>query len=546
MYSPDSSPTLPLSCRGLLVEGGAFNLITSPDLVTDGVKVTDASSWVLYDSGELGRVPTWRAALGPGGVIEISIPVSFSGDDLNLTASCYCWSMPRRASSILVEIETSGNSIRHTFRTDEPAQRFHVSLPTPEGSCHALVRYVIRNTESVDCIANLAFPSVERSAFASSPVHPGEQRSPELMDINDGSIFGGAASGAMFLTFFPLLDSHKWNTKKDGCVIGGLSNDSSFGIEVFISGSTGKLGLSIADGDVRRRIELDNRPMADCICGIALLWNGPQLELMVDGNPTAKIDDLRRDLRDLAKVRIGNHPADCMKPAHIVVRRIQSFRVRLEQWEAQAVFAELEPERYRHYTPILNRLLEANIKRWPSDLLGLLMKIPTRWQSLPPLWASNPSDEGVFRDDVANMIGLLSWTASPESKCIDGRTDLLAVDNQGRRIRLEFKIWGRNDYADVPLKPMKYMTEDEDVCVVIMLNKNKSTIDREYVRNVIAGPTNCQRHIEVPFGDSAGPFHFISEHEVSGRRIHVFHIVFNLHKPVNRSTIIQTLGGDAN
>ena len=133
------------------------------------------------------------------------------------------------------------------------------------------------------------------------------------------------------------------------------------------------------------------------------------------------------------------------------------------------------------------------------------------------------------------------FIASPEVKCADGRTDLLVVCDQAQRVRIEFKIWGRHDYAIVPLKPIKYMTDDESCGIVVMLNNSKSSIDRKYVHNVLVGSTNCRLHVELPFSDGSGPFHFTSEHEVSGRRVHILHIVYNLKKPAARASLIQQI-----
>lgn len=168
--------------------------------------------------------------------------------------------------------------------------------------------------------------------------------------------------------------------------------------------------------------------------------------------------------------------------------------------------------------------------------------MPGRWQTLPPVWAADKSaDEGIFRDDVANLLEMQGFIASPEVKCADGRTDLLVVCDQAQRVRVEFKIWGRHDYAKVPLKPIKYMTDDESCGIVVMLNNTKSSIDKKYVRNVLIGPTDCRLHVELPFSDGSGPFHFTSEHEVSGRRFHILHIVFNLKKPAARASLIQQI-----
>jgi hypothetical protein len=115
-----------------------------------------------------------------------------------------------------------------------------------------------------------------------------------------------------------------------------------------------------------------------------------------------------------------------------------------------------------------------------------------------------------------------------------GRTDGLVITQDGRTVRLEFKIWGRHDYADVPNKPLKYMTEDEQVGVVVMMNANKATIDRTYVKNVLQRD-DCTWHVENPYSEYTGVFHFVSAHLIGTKTILMLHIVFNLFAPYQRA-----------
>ena len=533
-------------CMGLLVEGGATNLIASAELVSREFVKAYPESWKLLYSSDLGDGPCWQVVIPPGGLIDIAIPISFESGTPALTSSCFCWSSPEGAT-LVIAIEVPGNSVQRTFRTVEPRQRVKVSLPIPQTSCQALTRYSISNPTLSECTAHLAFPCVERGAFASSPVPPGGYRSPELLDLNDSHVFFDASGiGAVFLTFFPLLDYHEWNAENDGCIFGAYSADGESGIELFIGASSGKLGLAVTEKFLRKRIESHVRPAKDTICGVAALWDGSRVELVVDGNLIAYENEANVEFTKIVKTRIGNHPLDDRCPSNIVVRSLRGFNVKVAPWEIHAVFAELEPERYWYFTPILDRLLESNASHFPRDLVCTLLKVPGRWQSLPPVWAVKDSaDEGIFRDDVANMLEMVGFIASPEVKCADGRTDLLVVCDQAQRVRIEFKIWGRHDYAIVPLKPIKYMTDDESCGIVVMLNNSKSSIDRKYVHNVLVGPTNCRLHVELPFSDGSGPFHFTSEHEVSGRRVHILHIVFNLKKPAARASLIQQIEANA-
>lgn len=532
-----------LPCRGLLIEGGTTNLISSADLVAETLRAAYPDTYELRLESELGSVLSWQVTLPAGGSVEILIPITFALGAAALTSSCFCWSTPRGVS-LRLALGVPGHSIERTFKTQEPAERFKLSMPIPTYSNKAQAAFAIINYSDIEHKVNMAFPCVERGAFASTPVLPGDYRAPELVDINDPKgLFFSSDFGTIFITFYPLLEYFEWNAENDGFLFGAYSEDGQNGFDLFLSASSGRLGLGLTEAGVRRRIESHVRPSKDTICGVALAWEGGRFELIADGNLVAHTDNVTVNVQQLNKVRLGNHPLNERCPANITLRTIKSFCVRMASWEIYAIFAELEPERYWYYMPILDRLLESGSQNWPSDLVSALLRIPGRWQSLPPLWSAEDSlDEGVFRDDVANILEFSGFGAAPEVRCSDGRTDLLVISPQGRRIRIEFKIWGRHDYAEIPIKPIKYMTDEELSGIVIMLNNNKASIDRDYVRNVLVGPTDCRRHVENPFSDINSPFHFTSEHELCGRRVYILHIVFNLKKPAARAGLMEQLG----
>lgn len=94
---------------------------------------------------------------------------------------------------------------------------------------------------------------------------------------------------------------------------------------------------------------------------------------------------------------------------------------------------------------------------------------------------------------------------------------------------MEFKIWGRHDYKDIPEKPMKYFTDGESLGVVIMINPTKKKlIGEEYRSNVSASDMKCHGIVNKPFEREFFPDHFVSIH-VSDRNdyVEILHIVIN-------------------
>ena len=121
-----------------------------------------------------------------------------------------------------------------------------------------------------------------------------------------------------------------------------------------------------------------------------------------------------------------------------------------------------------------------------------------------------------------------------ESAAFEGRTDLTIQEKnvQERILRIEFKVWGRNDYKAIPEKPLKYFLDHEKVAIVLMINPNKTKpIGSDYRKNVKSSLTDVIEIIDKPFGDELYPDHFVSVHERAGVRAEVLHIVLNRQGP---------------
>jgi hypothetical protein len=119
----------------------------------------------------------------------------------------------------------------------------------------------------------------------------------------------------------------------------------------------------------------------------------------------------------------------------------------------------------------------------------------------------------------------------PEEHAKAGRTDALFSCFEGgeeKRIRVEYKIWGRHDYNEVPTKPLKYFRAGDRRGSVFMINANKRKgIGEEYRQTVASYPGGCIGIIDLPFGDSFAD-HFVSVHEFPWGQVEVLHVVMDL------------------
>ena len=96
---------------------------------------------------------------------------------------------------------------------------------------------------------------------------------------------------------------------------------------------------------------------------------------------------------------------------------------------------------------------------------------------------------------------------------------------------VEFKVWGRHDYAEVPDKPLRYLTSSETAAVVLMINPRKTIrIGDEYRTNVLNSPTECVAMTNRSFGDSFAD-HFVSTHRGKDGDVEVLHLVFDKFGP---------------
>lgn len=531
----------------LLLEGGSQNLIPSPSAITTVVEGAYPDSFTLSRSSALGQGDCWSVSIPAGRNLEIAVPIIFDADSSALTASCFCWSVPTGAV-LYMSLDTQGNSVARTFCTEHPSLRFSISLPVPASSKSAVVNFRITNPLGNELRVNLAYLCVERGSFASTPIPPGATRGAELLDCDDPlKTYWGSSEGALLFTFNPLYEFSDGDAPNDGCLFGAFSADGLIGIEIFLTKRVGKIGLRVFNLTGMQQLSTESRPYKGTVTGIGLLWYADTLELIVDGVSVGELVHSLKDLSILTKVRIGNHPLYDERAANIGLRAMRVIHQNLGLWEIQAIFAEIDRERYWYFVPILDRFLEAEAQRWPRELIGPLFKIPSRWQASPPLWSQDGKslDEGIFRDDVSSYLDAAGIPSFSEAENAAGKTDLIVLLGKGLKVRLEFKIWGRHDYADVPMKPLKYMSDDEELGIVVMLNPNKSSINWPYVRNVSRGPATCIRTVETPFSDFTGAFHFTSEHSIGEKRFQILHLVFNLHTPVARSGIIQAIEAKA-
>lgn len=136
--------------------------------------------------------------------------------------------------------------------------------------------------------------------------------------------------------------------------------------------------------------------------------------------------------------------------------------------------------------------------------------------------------ESDFRDIIYRSFGLVyEFTVSAESLSRKGRTDLQVESKKFGTKTFEFKIWGSNDYKDVVKQIYEYLTDFEDVGFIFMINKNRSSIENEYIKNL--KQTDMGYIEESLKQETISGFTFlISKHQIHVKTKTIYHFIYNI------------------
>jgi hypothetical protein len=157
-------------------------------------------------------------------------------------------------------------------------------------------------------------------------------------------------------------------------------------------------------------------------------------------------------------------------------------------------------------------------------------------QKSPPLFVQQYRsgtlnvEEQHFRGDFERAVGLLAKAVSAEARHVRGRTDLtVSVGEKAHDILIaELKVWGRNDYKDVVLQLVGYITEFQSTAVVFMVNENAAPLRYRYARTVIFDSASYIHGSfrERPIAPTSFFEHYYSRHVTpSGGEVGIFHFV---------------------
>lgn len=150
-------------------------------------------------------------------------------------------------------------------------------------------------------------------------------------------------------------------------------------------------------------------------------------------------------------------------------------------------------------------------------------------------------EEGDFRDELQRNLSFVYPGTEVEIAYGDGRADLVIkpLADPRKVVVVEFKIWGRNDYATVVEQLEHYLTSFQVYGVIFMINSNVAPIKEKYVDQAIFSSksylpgTFRKKPIDVSLLNLE---HYYSRHKTAyGAEHEVFHFIFNCRPSRNKS-----------
>lgn len=434
------------------------------------------------------------------------------------------------------------------FLIENGVKRFSLPLKlcrTPE-SLKFKITIDSSSMESKNVIFNLSFFVIEEGLFPGALIRYGRKEGGQLFFDRRKSFQIGMVS-TMIMNFVPVWSGHQLTEGLNPYFFDCQSEDLSTRVSIYAdSNDFGRIKAYIKNNINEYILSSDISPIAHQYYSVALRWAGSLVDFIVNGRNVSHGKEVYFPSIDSLgdKVYVGSTGESDVNSAFC------HFST-----EMTLVHTWLNDQQIRGYMYFKNPAFFPNFKTdWELSerlsqfkilnedprlipVVRMILGLPGLWQESPPSWlVSLPmSDESYFRDEVHRHIKTSGVISSRESFSHAGRTDLLIEFGQDGKLktRIEFKIWGRHDYKDVPMKPLKYFTTGESVGVVVMLNPNsKKSIGSDYRNNVRSSETGFVEMIEQPFQSEGFPDNFLTLHRSPSSEIaEILHIVIDRFGP---------------
>ncbi len=536
----------------LIMEGARHNLLPGdPFSSKHGAQSIDGAEFL--GSGQHSKfpdVPMWIFKILPGTPFHIAVTTKCSGQLLGYTFSAFAETSCEEPLLIKATLRDGVEAKCDNLFVTQVVTRFEVPFEfanAPISISILLDGEIPVGNKPEPVTLGLAFLTVEEGLFASSPIPPtdpigfrgGEQLSYETA----GNFFSGPA-GTLSFFFSPIWTGPQLSRESTAFLIDCVALDQQNAVSIYADGADyGKLKATIVAAGKVQTLSTDLVPVRGILYSVALRWAAGLAEVIVNGRTAVASEIAFPNAKSLGpSVYIGSTVRSPNLSAFATLSHVFCCAEWLSDDLLRATIFEAYPKEFEHFMADWERVTNRpRVEMFRTNSWGfqfalvLLRHIPRLWQEYPPLWLQQGTiDESHCRDEILRFLSGRDWGGVSEYASFEGRTDLVVQEKNSpdRVLRIEFKVWGRNDYKDIPEKPLKYFSDHETIAIVLMINRSKTKrIGDEYRQNVEKSPTDCVGIIDRPFGDELFPDHFVSIHARAGSRAEVLHIVLNRQAP---------------
>lgn len=537
----------------LNMEGGRENLIPGNPFSSEYciVNIDGAEFLGAQQHPQLPSIPVWTFQIQRSAPFHIKIEIKCQREHLGYTFSTFGITPSLSPLDLRLTFSDGDERKCDNFHMTQELVRFQVAheFATAPTSLFVELKSMSVNDQFSEKPTTIGFSflSIEEGLFASSPIPPGEPRGirgGEQLSFQRADNFFENCSGTVLLFFVPNWTGPQLGSEGSAYLLDCISDDRMNSISIFSDGADyGRIKASIVTEGINQTIATDVIPIRAKMYAVALRWTADTAELIINGRAVAEFAKIvmpdKHKLGDQVYIGSTNQSANLSvfgDLSNVIATEWQSDNVlRAIAFEAYPfVFPQFEADLIKLLNPQPELITSQS---WSFNLVLKVLSLQRTWQEAPPEWLQHSSiDEAHFRDEVHRLLQVLEFNSSTEANSIEGRTDLLVSDknNEGNVLRMEFKVWNRNDSSDIPRKPLKYFTDGESVGIVVMINPNKrKPINDDYRTNVYNSPTDCFAIADKPFEKRFFPDHFISLHKqpATGYYAEVLHIVFDRYGP---------------
>jgi hypothetical protein len=517
----------------IILEGARHNFLPQNLLdVSQSGGLTKPPKWI--SNSELGP-PAIEFSIAPSEDFWFSCRVLLDRGQRDYTLSAFAWAPSsdpiQLGASLSSGLETQ---VAYLALTSTP-ERLVRPLRFAEKSDQIEIRFFVTATPDHSSTLRISLPVLEEGLFATTPISLGEFRAQDSLSYERAGNFFDESIGTISFLFIPSWSAHELSEGISPHMLSCSNNDGSNAVDIFADAQAGGcLAVNVVAAGKSSLVRSDIFPRRDQLYMIALRWSVPYVELIINGYTVGSMSAVVPDKDQLGRqVYLGISARSDRLSAFGCFEQWAAWNRFLTDHQLRALAYELAPLRFPHFR-FASLQAAYDTEHWPVIIVNFLLRYPSQFQQTPPRWFRREDGlaESDFRDDLNRTLGsLLDIQTIPEEHAESGRTDILFSSREAgveKRVRVEYKIWGRNDYAEIPEKPLKYMRAGDRLGAVFMINPNKRKgIGDEYRRQVHSYSGGCLGLIDLPFGDNLAD-HFVSHHERPWGDVEILHVVMDL------------------